>query len=234
MAVPAYFRDQASWDSLCLHSSLISFVVANENSGPGPGLPLPSDPSLKILGYVRTGTGRYLVDTIRPGSRPLEEILADVELWYDLYPHQLSGIFFDEVPSMWDRTEPDTPRTQYPKFARAVAHVRQAHPGAIVVLNSGSPPVREYADLADAIVLREHCADTIEVDLEIGTEWIAEYEQKSKFWLLGHTAQRGAASVKAIMDAARRWGVGHVYITDKTDWNTLPTKELWEGLMINR
>jgi hypothetical protein len=235
IAVPAYFRDAASWKKLRDSSSSISFVVANGNNGPDRGLPLHllKDTPTKIFGYVRTGTGVYGRDVIRKGARPLEAMVADAKGWFSLYPAgTISGIFLDESPSMWDREPGTTCAENLAKFRAFRKAVQALRAGATIVINPGSPPCESFmanSDVADVAVLRENVVSGLDTDLEIGTGWVGRLKSPDRFWLLAHGGgPSGARDTQELKRVAAKHGAGLIFTTDRHEWNGLPSPRYWE------
>ena len=94
----------------------------------------------RVIGYVRTGY-LGLVDkpayATRLGSHDLADWVAqiqgDVDLWYQLYPGLIGGIFFDEG---WNECGPDN---QYSELYRFITETtKRKYPGAFTVLNPGA------------------------------------------------------------------------------------------------
>lgn len=63
----------------------------------------------------------------------VSQIQSDVDLWYQLYPGMIGGIFFDEG---WNECGPDN---QYSELYRLISDTtKRKYPGAFAVLNPGA------------------------------------------------------------------------------------------------
>jgi hypothetical protein len=128
-------------------SNKLSVLIANVLNGPDTTVNLDwesvisraSNAGKRVIGYVRTG---YLGVSIqqfqtRLGSTDLadwvSQIEIDVDLWYQLYPGIIGGIFFDEG---WNDCGPNN---QYSELYRFISdNTKRKYPGAFTVLNPGA------------------------------------------------------------------------------------------------
>ncbi|HJT76718.1 MAG TPA: spherulation-specific family 4 protein [Gemmataceae bacterium] len=217
LLVPAYFYpggpELEHWEKL-LRSHAGSEIVAIVNPSSGPGEKSNPDyvriiararqAGIRPIGYVRT-------EYARP-ERPLTQVLADVDHWFQWYP-EIQGIYFDQ-----QKTEPDG--VDY--YAAAAGHVRKKQPGTLVVGNPGAACDREY--LARSAV---DLACVWECDKDVGLTlpgW-AQPGDAQRFGLLRHSIQ-GAEPMRRLVHEAAQKHIGFVYVTDgvmPNPWNHLPT-----------
>jgi len=115
-----------------------SYVVADPQPGAGPGAgPVQAWSTVfancydygraSVLGYVYTDYGR----------RSIASIEQDINNWYAFYPHEIAGIFFDEVAD----TQPGTTASNKAFYQTLASYVHQ-HEGNNdeVVFNFGANP----------------------------------------------------------------------------------------------
>jgi hypothetical protein len=140
--------DPVAWDRMIAYpSSKVSVLVANVLNGPDTTvnedwakvIDRAHTSGKRILGYVRTGylgQSQQAFET-RLGSTDLanwvSQIQTDVDLWYQLYPGKIGGIFFDEG---WNDCGPDNLYADLYRFITDAT--KRKHPGAFTVLNPGA------------------------------------------------------------------------------------------------
>jgi hypothetical protein len=180
-------------------------VVVNPDSGPGAVLrpayraavAAEQRTGTRVLGYVHTGWG----------ARDPAAVRADVVRYRSWYG--VDGIFFDE-------TAHDA--AQLPYYA-ALARAARADGLAVVALNPGTVPARQYVDLADIVVTFEGPASTYEDATRSMPGWTREVPRRKIAHLL-YDATRAQA-----LDAVTKGSAGYVYATSASlpdPWSTLP------------
>jgi Spherulation-specific family 4 len=140
LAVPAYFRPDArpgDWELLARSAPVVSMVILNVASGPGPRPDPVFTPAIRrlreagveVAGYVDTDYGR------RRGS----QALADLERylrWYDV-----TGVCFDQAAGTADQL----------RYYAALARGARSAGVRSVVFNHGAHPLEAYAEHADLL-----------------------------------------------------------------------------------
>ncbi len=109
-----------------------------------------------VIGYVRTGylgVSQQRLKT-RLGSGDLADwtaqIESDVDLWYQLYPGKIGGIFFDEG---WNDCGENN---QYANLYRQINdNTKRKYPGAYTVLNPGDFMPQCFEHSADTLLTFE-------------------------------------------------------------------------------
>ncbi len=215
LLIPAYFYPEGAdlqlWERLLESAASAPItVIVNPNSGPGD----KSDPNyvqitgrgrkagLTLIGYVRTSYAK----------RPVDEVTADVDRWFRLYP-AIQGIFFDEQASAAE---------DVPYYLTAAGHVRRTKADALVVTNPGTVCSEEYLSRSAS-------------DLVCLTESRGELDGRLPAWTNRQGPKRLAALFYRVPSADQmrraigeimRQGVGYVYLTDADQpnpWNRLPS-----------
>jgi phage replication-related protein YjqB (UPF0714/DUF867 family) len=151
LVVPAYFVLNQDWEKIEGTAEVVSIVVPEFSFSQVDPTTNPAllkrareqfgrcrDKGQKILGYVST----------RSGARPRPEIDQDIARWYDRYPSQLDGIFFDEGPALNDNT-----RSFYTSL---LGDFKNGHPGRdVALLNAPQFPNEWVMQVADFVILWE-------------------------------------------------------------------------------
>ncbi|KAE9364361.1 hypothetical protein N431DRAFT_355154 [Stipitochalara longipes BDJ] len=223
IAVASYIDplgDPADWDRLIGYpSSQISILVANVANGPDSTVDTSwADVITRgvasgktVLGYVRTG---YLgvsqqQFTTRLGSGVLadwaSQIEQDVNMWYTLYPN-LGGIFFDEG---WPECGDSNEYVDLYKYIND--YTKRAHPGALTVLNPGSPIDSCFEDTMDTLLTFELNYDAY-MNSYTANDWVPQ--DPRKLWHIIYDVPASEVSTVAQLAATR--GAGFVQITDQS------------------
>lgn len=140
-------------------SDMVSVLVANVLNGPDTTvngdwadvINRAYSSGKRILGYVRTG---YLGQSqqkfeTRLGSTDLadwvSQIQMDIDLWYELYPGKIGGIFFDEG---WNDCGPDNKYAELYRFISDTTKRRHSDEftTAFTVLNPGATMPQCFED----------------------------------------------------------------------------------------
>jgi hypothetical protein len=239
VAVPAYIdptAGAADWSRLiATDSGAVGMVVANPASGPGGA----ADPAWRdvmararasgktVLGYVDTGyLGRTGLPTRAGATLPTEwraQIGQDVDRWYELYPGLVDGIFLDQGDTSCGPD--DAVAAAYRAIDRAV---KQAHPGAMTVLNPGAAVPRCFEDTADVLLTFEDGLGAYDDAAFTGLDWTPA--DPAKLWHVIHGVP--GDRVASVVATARRRGAGWVYVTDDVPdnpYDTLPPEPYWRA-----
>lgn len=143
----AYTAPGSEWDAVRQHAAQVKAVVFNCNNGPGASKDAAYAAlrdemrglGVLVLGYTFTASGPIGGDRVYSNRNP-SEILDDVRRWKSWY--DVDGVLFDEVSSSHDKV---------PYGRRTVGIARANIPGAFVVLNFGTVPDKEWAEI-DAVM----------------------------------------------------------------------------------
>lgn len=180
-------------------------VVVNPASGPGTAEGRAYGDAVKtlqqagthVLGYVPTGYG----------SRPMPDVLADVDRYLSWYG--VDGIFFDETAS--DAAHLD--------YYRQLSRAARGAVDRVVVINPGVPPAPGYFDLADVVVTFEGSYDGYAGAVDAAPDWVRR-EPPDRVAHLVYGATRAQA-----LGAVAGSPAGYVYATSgvmPNPWRTLP------------
>jgi len=194
--VPAYFYPGAGW-TRAIESRppprLMILDITSTGAGRAPdrvyqaAVRRARAAGITILGYAATDYGR----------RPPAAVRADVlhyRAWY-----RVSGIFLDEVSA-------SPSGAGY--YRRLAGFIKSAAPGALVMLNPGTYPARQYMSIGDIVVVFEGS--------------YASYQRlRVPRWASRYRGDRFAAAIYATPDArlasalalSARRRTGYIYVT---------------------
>ncbi len=218
IAIPSYFypctgNTGCYWDRLNSGSPKVGMAIINPNSGPGPSV----DPNyvdqvtrsqaagVIVLGYVHTSWGK----------RGVEEVKAEVDLYYDWY--HVDGIFFDEA---------STDCCLHPTYQDLFDYVKaKSKTQNKVVLNPGTNAPECYITACDILINYEDNYSQYAAWQPSG--WEYKYPA-ARFWHLVINASQSV--ITKTIGFSRAKHAGWVYVTpDKlyNPWDTLPSQSYW-------
>jgi hypothetical protein len=195
------------------------FAIANVVNGPDYAADVNYDYSgtlaaehnsgTKVIGYVDTGYFGTTGLTTRAGYGDVEswrdQIEQDVNAWYEFYGADMDGIFFDEAQNDCG------PSNAYANlYAEVSAYVKDAHPGALTVINPGISVPSCYQNSADTIVTFEGPESSYTASA-VALDWTPADPDKIMHIVYG-VAPADLATVSA---QSKIWGAGYVDITDE-------------------
>jgi hypothetical protein len=212
LIVPAYFHPSVcprEWEALAVRAANVRLIILNLASGPGTELDPVFASALAGLRSADVTVGGY-VDT-NYAQRPVPEVLDEIGRYIDWY--QVSGVFFDRVPTAAEHLD------HYAELTNS-ARAMGAH---IVAFNHGVHPVEGYADHADLLGTFEGSwRDYIEFAVP---RWTRSRPTEQFFHLVY------SVPIESFGDAfllASRRRAGCVYVTDhggENPWDRLPCGE---------
>jgi Spherulation-specific family 4 len=219
LLVPAYFYPAGEglkhWDRLIESAKQVPVIaIVNPASGPGK----QSDANyVKVIDRARAA-GVVLIGYVSTNyaKRPAEQVSADVETWYCLYP-KIQGIFFDEQASGAEKVD---------YYVAAGKHVRKAQPKALIVGNPGTVCAEEYVSRSavDVVCLVERAKDA-GADLPA---WMKRYNRE-RFAGLLHCVEGKERMGQQLRELVQK-NVGYLYLTSAVlpnPWDRLP--EWWDA-----
>jgi Spherulation-specific family 4 len=252
LAVPSYANpstSQGTWEQLTNSTSgRVGFAVANVYNGPTDhevsawtsAIRQAHERGIKVVGYVDTGyLGEPTVGhpdglVTRAGLTGLAawtaQAQADVASWYQHYGSDLAGVFFDQVP---DRCGSSASPTLYANSYSTLSNeVKQAHPGALTVLNPGTAVPRCFEESADVLVTFEgsyaaYVGATSSQDGYRPLSWLPLDPQKICHLVYGAPS---LAEMQQVMEVSKSRHAGYVYVTDDASQNpyqALPSQAYW-------
>ena len=181
----------------------IPYVIINPNSGSGEEtdsnyarqLKENMKAGIKNIAYIRTNYQK----------RPLTEVLADVDKYYELYgKDNLSGFFFDEV-GVDDANQPAYMKAVY-------EYVKGKGKENIVVANPGRQITDKLAPYADIFVTSEITADEY---INRFTEPESEFENEDNFSHIWHIVYAAKPDqYEEIIKLSKRRNAGWIMVTD--------------------
>ncbi len=252
LAVPAYvdpITDPGTWTELTgAKAGTVGIIVANVDNGPGPQ-PVPAWASAiqqahangsKVLGYVDTGylgsaTGSHPGGlSTRSGSgglhQWLSQIESDIDAWYQFYGSDLGGIFMDQGTTACG---PGPLSTAFADQYRALTDlVKQAHPGAMTVLNPGTAVGDCFRDSADVLVTFEGSFGEYTGPPRSSNEAFQPLTWSpapDKIWHIIYGASSHHELMRALSLSKTR-KAGYVYVTSAVPpdpFDTLPAAPYW-------
>ncbi|MEU3777741.1 spherulation-specific family 4 protein [Streptomyces sp. NPDC032472] len=207
--IPLYVHpgtNSRAWAALSADDQPVSWVVVNQNSGPGS----PEDTVLTAAAKA-VGSGAVLCGYIEHnyGAVLDFDMKGQAQEWVS---RGIAGAFIDRVSS-------DAADVQ--DVARTVLHLREAGI-AYVVLNCGTVPAPAVVDLADVVVTFEGSMAAYRA-LTL-PDWLTALQPERTAHLIYEAAADEAVEAVGL---ARRRGCHHVYATSATfasgnPWSTLP------------
>lgn len=231
IAVPSYFYPGPLWTQMEEAVPTVGLAIINPFNGPGATqnpdytaqVIRSQAAGLTVLGYVHSSYG----------LRPVAEVKADIDRFYDWY--NVDGIFIDEVST-------DCGLVSGPSFyyQELYDHIQGSTlpgggpvQGTLTVLNPGQQTNECYMAVGDVIVNFEGSYDNTGpppifrtyTDDYLAPSWVADYPPE-RFWHLVYTAWDVAAMQHAVALSKERHA-GWVYITpddlhDDNPWDSLP------------
>ncbi|PYI01923.1 fibronectin type III domain protein [Aspergillus sclerotiicarbonarius CBS 121057] len=232
--------DPAAWDRIIDYpQDKVTVLVANILNGPDTTVDEDWQKVInraysagkRVLGYVRTGYLGVSQDHFqtRLGSTDLADWVAqiqgDVDLWYQLYPGMIGGIFFDEG---WNDCGTDN---QYSELYRFISDTtKRKHPGAFTVLNPGATMPQCFEHSADTLMTFENSYDTYMNNYVANPDWTPS--DSRKLWHIIYNVPADSAGDVAAL--ARERGAGLIHITDDNlpnPYDTLPDDTYMQTIM---
>lgn len=215
IALPAYDYPTLPnlWPSLdAAGGSNVPFVIINIGAGGGPGDTVNSDYTARIAANTAKGIRSIgYVDT-NYQTRDINEVIAEVEQWYALYPG-ISGISFDRV-GLGDAAD-----VCYSAYAYNYAKTRR--PTSLVVQKFGSYTAPEYEPYGD-IFMNAEMGKTLYDTWALPADGFQDNPANSnRFWHLVHSTD--TADYADALAKTRANNAGWVYITDDTMFNPYDT-----------
>ncbi|KAG2019298.1 hypothetical protein GB937_005212 [Aspergillus fischeri] len=231
--------DPVAWDRMIAYpSSKVSVLVANVLNGPDTTMnedwakviDRAHTSGKRILGYVWTG---YLGQSQQAfetqlGSADLanwvSQIQTDVDLWYQLYPSKISGIFFDEG---WNDCGPDNLYADLYHFITNA--IKRKHPRAFTMLNPGATMPQCFEHSADTLMIFEQSYDTYMNNYVPNPGWTPK--DPRKLWHIIYSVPEADAGKVAALALKR--GAGLIHITNNllpSPYDTLPDEAYMKAI----
>lgn len=179
----------------------VPFVIVNPASG--PGVSANSDYTTRIADNTAAGIKSVgYVDT-NYQTRPIADVMNDVDTWYTLYPG-IEGIMFDRVNYVND--------SSICYSAYAYNYAKAKHGNDPVIQNFGTYTTPAYEPYGDIFI-------NAEMDHALYQTWALPTDgfqdnpaYSNRFWHLIHTTD--SADFASTLTQTRNNNAGWVYITD--------------------
>jgi hypothetical protein len=218
ISIPAYFYPGASWARAARSSPVPAVMILDITSTGAGGAPdrayqqavaRAQAAGITILGYASTGYGR----------RPAAAVEADVRHYRAWY--HVTGMFLDEAA---------TGSGALPYYGRLTDFIKDADPGALVMLNPGTYPSRRYMALGDVVLAYEGTYARY-ARLRV-PGWVERYPA-ARFSQVVY-ATPGPRLAEVLRLAALRHA-GYIYVTDmagRNPYRALPAYWATEDAMV--
>jgi len=218
VSIPAYFYPGPIWAEAVSSSPAPAMMILDITSSGAGGAPerayaqavgRAQAAGIQVLGYVSTEYGR----------RPAAAVEAEVRHYRAWY--HVSGVFLDEAAA-------GTGRLSY--YRRLTDYVRDAHPGAVVMLNPGTYPSRGYMSLGDVVLAFEGPYARYATLRVPG--WVDRYPaERFSHVVYGTPGSR----LPAVVRLAAQRHAGYLYVTDlagRNPYRALPGYWAAENAMV--
>ncbi|KAJ8187243.1 hypothetical protein LV157_004896 [Aspergillus fumigatus] len=190
--------------------SIVSVLVANVLNGPDTTV---NEDWAKVIDRAHAS-----------GKRILGYIQTDVDLWYQLYPGKIGGIFFDEG---WNGCGPDNLYADLYCFITDTT--KRKHPGAFTVINPGATMPQCFEHSADTLMTFEQSYDTYMNKYIPNPGWTPK--DRRKLWhIIYGVPEADAGKVAAL---ALKRGAGLIHITNDVlpnPYDTLPDEAYMKAI----
>jgi Spherulation-specific family 4 len=202
IALPAYFYPGADWTRAAHSRPVPSIMILDITSSGAGNSPDPNYQAavrqaqaagIKILGYANTDY------TQRPAAA-VETDVRNYAAWYNV-----TDFFLDEASSNSDSIG---------YYRRLTDYIRRVHPGAMVMLNPGIYPDRQYMSLGDVMLVYEDTYANY-INLQV-PGWAAKYPASRFAHVIYATPGSQLASVIRLSEGRH---AGYVYVTDNAGSN---------------
>ncbi|KAH2915867.1 hypothetical protein KXW25_008333 [Aspergillus fumigatus] len=190
--------------------SIVSVLVANVLNGPDTTV---NEDWAKVIDRAHAS-----------GKRILGYIQTDVDLWYQLYPGKIGGIFFDEG---WNGCGPDNLYADLYCFITDTT--KRKHPGAFTVINPGATMPQCFEHSADTLMTFEQSYDTYMNKYIPNPGWTPKDPRKLWHIIYG-VPEADAGKVAAL---ALKRGAGLIHITNDVlpnPYDTLPDEAYMKAI----
>jgi hypothetical protein len=214
MIIPAYFYPGQYWDTLAARAALMpGRITAIANPGSGPGTIV--DPNYQAaINNMRNAGGRVIgyVYTIY-GTRPINDVKADIDLWYRFYA--IDGIFLDQ--------QANTTGWEY-FYLELYQYIKSKQASSIVVGNPGTATVETYLFYQGNRVMDVLCIFETNTGFLTWQPplWCSSYPS-GNFCVIPFDTP--VSLYQSYIDHAASQNTGWVYCTDDdlpNPWDTLP------------
>jgi hypothetical protein len=209
LVVPAYYAPGPEWQKIIAAAPTVGMIIFNPANGPGT----TTDPAytaaiaqaqaagIRVLGYVATSYGQ----------RPVADIMADVNKYYDLYAP--SGVYFAEGPMEADCTNLEAEYRQLTSLA--LSRDSKAY---LAIGTRFCPSFIEFSDLM----------------VEFAEDWTTYQSYTVPAWMPANSPQRFCQFINSVppeeashaLSMAVSNGAGWVFATDGVQpnpWSALPS-----------
>lgn len=223
LLVPAYFypgQDDLRWPALAQAAGQVP-LTAILNPGNGPGQHADSH-YVQAISDLRAAGGQIVGYVhCQYGKRALDEVIADIERYAQLY--EIDGIFVDEMSSTAEADD-------LAYFSALYQSIKRLDPSWQVIGNPGARPDPKHLDhpTLDTVVQFENTSAAWQSRPVL--RWSKPYARNRLAELVHSVPDR--SMMQLIVNASIESGIGHLFVTDdvmENPWDTLPT--WWPALV---
>ncbi|KAH1392951.1 hypothetical protein KXX49_001196 [Aspergillus fumigatus] len=178
----------------------------------------------RMIAYLNEDWTKVIDRAHASGKRILGYIQTDVDLWYQLYPGKIGGIFFDEG---WNGCGPDNLYADLYCFITDTT--KRKHPGAFTVINPGATMPQCFEHSADTLMTFEQSYDTYMNKYIPNPGWTPKDPRKLWHIIYG-VPEADAGKVAAL---ALKRGAGLIHITNDVlpnPYDTLPDEAYMKAI----
>ena len=202
IAVPAYFYPGACWSRAISSRPVPNIMIMDVTSSGAGSAPDPNyqvtvsraqAAGIKVLGYANT-------DYAQRSAAAVEADVRNYAAWY-----HITDFFLDEASSSSDSIG---------YYRQLTDYIRKVHPGALVMLNPGIYPDRQYMSLGDVMLVYEDTYANY-VNLQV-PGWAGKYPAARFAHVIYATPGSQLASVIRMSEGRH---AGYVYVTDNAGSN---------------
>lgn len=222
LAIPAYAPPgSAAWKEWqALGPGALGFMIVNLRNGDdtkfqpevAAAVQSAQHDGIPVLAYTYTSYGK----------RDVKTILERIDAHYSNYK-TLDGIFVDESPTDCNEAN-QFAGTQFKYYQQITERIRSKSGRHMVVYNPGTaPPTDCWMALVDILLTHENNGLKFYQEHYEDAPWTRHYPSE-RFWHLVYSVAT-EAEMKAVIDLARKRGVGYLYVTHAglpNPWGEVP------------
>ena len=211
--IPAYFYPSPTtlWNRAIENTPTVQMMIVDPANGPGSSV---DSNYVSIISQARTkGVTTLGYVTSSYANRSTQSIKTEIDQWESMYG--ITDIFIDEATS---------DAGHIPFFQELYTYIKTKSLDSTVVINPGTTVNEGYTNVADIISIFEGNSNAYS-SFQF-PQWIYQYPS-TRFLHLVY-AVPDTATMKTVLERARLFNAGYVYVTDDVlspghPWDTLPS-----------
>jgi len=234
------YNETSMWHMVWRQLALTPFAVVNPSSGPSdkrePDFVRAME-RLKRFGKAACVYVRTVTDLNLRTMRPLDDIKASIQKYFDQYGDLVTGVFIDEAPNGWT----EVGKAQIPIYKELYEWIKSTYGQHILVIaNPGSPTTEELLGCADVLMTYESNAEGyLSAESNKVPDWYKN-ELPIRFYHTVYGIKDRQQAIQ-VLEEATKSNVATVYLTDDTfsgvigsesqsnnPWDAIPSRWLEE------